>query len=474
MAEHELEELLGGFAADTLTAEEKQRLYAAALQDQQLFNALADEQTLKELLADPAIRRRLLKALKDTATSSAGGSLPWLNWFRRPANVALAGGLTAAVFAVVLGTKVYQESLEQAAQSVATEDTAPVSPPISAPAASESSPPPIAAPTPKSPEEVTEVKESTTKESLSDKIAKRERPTPATLQVPKATDAPIAVEKQPREQDEARRQTTVPRTESDKASTSDAEYSDRKLATTQAPQTSERIDSPVREKALGSGTTASPGSARALFDGELGVRRDSGSIAQESEGAMKPLAEFPPQENKSERMVEQMPKLGRAKDEIIAMKPLGLRYSFIIRGVDGRDREVDKETAVKSARPVLLTVEVNQNSYVQIWETRESSTFLLLLPDKDSGETSSRIMPGQRRAIPMPTGTGTVTIRVSSSPLSLVTGQESVKLNRPSSYQIHETVTTQSETGLHNQAHYVVNTDTTRPAQLVVEIPLSR
>jgi len=51
MAEHELEKLLGGFSADTLTAEERQQLYAAALHDQQLFNALANEQALKDLLA---------------------------------------------------------------------------------------------------------------------------------------------------------------------------------------------------------------------------------------------------------------------------------------------------------------------------------------------------------------------------------------------------------------------------------------
>ena len=60
MSEHDLEKLLGGFAADTLTPEEKQTLFTAALQDQQLFNALADEQALKELLSDPDVRRRLL------------------------------------------------------------------------------------------------------------------------------------------------------------------------------------------------------------------------------------------------------------------------------------------------------------------------------------------------------------------------------------------------------------------------------
>ena len=77
MSEHDLEKLLGGFAADTLTPEEKQVLYSAALQDQQLFNALTDEQALKELLADPVVRRRLLQSLKQTSTSGAGGSFSW-------------------------------------------------------------------------------------------------------------------------------------------------------------------------------------------------------------------------------------------------------------------------------------------------------------------------------------------------------------------------------------------------------------
>ncbi|TLY22778.1 MAG: hypothetical protein E6K66_07655, partial [Nitrospirae bacterium] len=87
MSEQDLEKLLGGFATDTLTSEEKQTLYAAALQDQQLFNALADEQALKELLADPDVRRRLLASLEQKSASGAGGSLSWLDWFRRPAGL---------------------------------------------------------------------------------------------------------------------------------------------------------------------------------------------------------------------------------------------------------------------------------------------------------------------------------------------------------------------------------------------------
>ena len=112
MSEHELERLLGGFAADTLTPEEKQRLYNAALQDQQLFNALADEQALKELLADPVVRRRLLQALDQTTTSDARGSLSWLDWFRRPASLAFAGGLAAAVFAVAMAASAALNGLD--------------------------------------------------------------------------------------------------------------------------------------------------------------------------------------------------------------------------------------------------------------------------------------------------------------------------------------------------------------------------
>ena len=103
MSEHDLEKLLGGFAADTLTSEEKQSLFTAALQDQQLFNALADEQALKELLADPDVRRRLLASLEEQKSASgAGGSLSWLDWFRRPAGLAIAGGLADGGFGLVV------------------------------------------------------------------------------------------------------------------------------------------------------------------------------------------------------------------------------------------------------------------------------------------------------------------------------------------------------------------------------------
>ncbi len=126
MPEHELEKLIGGFAADTLTAEERTRLYSAALHDQVLFNALADEQALKELLADPAVRRRLLEALDRLPADERPA---WLDWLRLPAPLALAGGLAAGALALVLGIRTYQESLLRTSP-VVSEETRPEGPAV--------------------------------------------------------------------------------------------------------------------------------------------------------------------------------------------------------------------------------------------------------------------------------------------------------------------------------------------------------
>lgn len=63
------EHLLGGYATNTLTDEEKRQLYEAALNDQALFDALADEEALKVMLADPEARRRILASLEVTERS---------------------------------------------------------------------------------------------------------------------------------------------------------------------------------------------------------------------------------------------------------------------------------------------------------------------------------------------------------------------------------------------------------------------
>ncbi len=81
MNPRELEKLLGGYAAGTLTDAEQQALCEAALHDQALFDALVREQPLRDLLRDPASRERLLAALDPP---------PRRAWLWRPVAAALA------------------------------------------------------------------------------------------------------------------------------------------------------------------------------------------------------------------------------------------------------------------------------------------------------------------------------------------------------------------------------------------------
>jgi len=95
MRKQEIEKLLGGYAAGTLTREEQDALFAAALEDQQLFEALAREEPLRELLADPVARGRLL-------ASVAEGPMPW---YYRPLSTAVIASAAAAL--VIFGVIVY-------------------------------------------------------------------------------------------------------------------------------------------------------------------------------------------------------------------------------------------------------------------------------------------------------------------------------------------------------------------------------
>src|SRR5437762_6506768 len=96
MKPEDIEKLLGGYATDTLTEQERKTLFEAALADQQLFNALADEHALHELLSDATVRRQLLGSLRPPEK-------PAFHFFpviRRPAAWAFAA--TALMVVVVV------------------------------------------------------------------------------------------------------------------------------------------------------------------------------------------------------------------------------------------------------------------------------------------------------------------------------------------------------------------------------------
>jgi len=99
------EQILGGYASDTLTEEEKRQLFEAALHDQTLFDTLADEEALKALLADPSARQQILASLQ--ASGNPNGAVSshrsWLRWFRQPSALAWAGSIAAMGLALIFG-----------------------------------------------------------------------------------------------------------------------------------------------------------------------------------------------------------------------------------------------------------------------------------------------------------------------------------------------------------------------------------
>jgi hypothetical protein len=466
MSEHDLEKLLGGFSADSLTPEEKQALYSAALQDQELFNALASEQALKELLSDPIVRRRLLASLEQKNTSGSDGSLSWLDWLRRPAGLALAGGLTATALSLVLGVRMYQESLRQAAQSTAVEEATPLSPPTM---------PQSIDPDAKTNQNIAPAIDLQEKGALIGKISKPDQAASPPSKTERASDIARDGLQQRRRQDEFLREAKQPAAEQRKPAEELTSSSDRKLTESSAPPATVPDPKQLEAPAVGraTGTAAPTISARSLFYGGEPARTVTRSMAKEQ--AMKPQAESAPQENQPARPPEEHSQVGNRAGTEARLRPLGIRYSFVVRGTDGQDQEVDAVTASKGMQPVFLTVEANQDTYIQIWKTVGSSPSQLLWPKKETGQSSMKISAWQRQLIPLSRENRplTLTAHLSRIPLGPITRRETAPLNRLSPNQLQESITPSGAETSPEQATYVVNQDPSI-VQIAVDIFLDR
>lgn len=135
MKPEEMQKLLGGYATGTLTAQEQEALFAAALEDQELFDALAKEQALRDLLRDPAARAHVLASLDERR-------LPW--W--RAHRWTLAGATVACCLAIAVG--IYGTRSKPAAprpvlvaETRAPEVPPPPAPDVAAPSKTEPTPP---------------------------------------------------------------------------------------------------------------------------------------------------------------------------------------------------------------------------------------------------------------------------------------------------------------------------------------------
>jgi len=126
VTQDEIHKLLGGYAADELTEEERGALFQAALEDQELFNALQNEDALKELLADPVTRGQLRAAL-----SAKPRAFHWRRWM-----VGVAVPAAIALAAVVMMNRAHAPKLvamKEAAKETVPEKVAALPPPAPAP-----------------------------------------------------------------------------------------------------------------------------------------------------------------------------------------------------------------------------------------------------------------------------------------------------------------------------------------------------
>ena len=424
MPEHELEKLLGGFAADTLTPEERDALFSAALQDQRLFNALADEQPLKELLTDPAVRRRLLQALDRQRTQR---STSWLDRFTSPPGLAWAGGVAVGVFAVILGLNVYQDSLRQATETAVLEEGRP-SVPATTPSAH----------APRIDGEIPEPR----KASPVPEPATQDRVAPQRQNSREKTVEGDQRHRLSKEEKTAEAPVSAPAKSADERATS----GDRP-ALPASPSSGSSLP-PMKEIA----GAAADVSARALFyaKGSPGPEVSVRDLEKHAQPSQAP-----------ERFG-----LQKALDKTAAVEYLALRYAFVVRTAEGSEREVTAAEAANHTGPVLLRIETNQQAYLQIWTSTGEALPELLLPSKETGRISLKTAGGQRQEIVVPRERERLTLRVARFPFGPITRQEAVMAGRSSGGQI-----TEHASGTEEQATYVANPDPSAP-ELAVDIPV--
>jgi hypothetical protein len=132
-------------------------------------------------------------------------------------------------------------------------------------------------------------------------------------------------------------------------------------------------------------------------------------------------------------------------------------------------------TALNTGDQARLTIEVNQEAYVQIWKTEGSSGPELWFPTAETGQVSIKVPARRRQGISLAgeSDAVTLTVRMSRMPLGLITEQEASEFDVPSN-QIQETITPQDPVRPEEDATYVVNRNPSPVVQLIVEIPLSR
>lgn len=464
MPDHELEKLLGGFTAETLTAEEKEQLYRTALHDQALFNALADEQALKELLTDPRIRRRLLQALQSHRAERASGSASWLDWLRRPAGLAWAGSLAGAILAVVLGTNLYQESLRQEAQLIAKEEARPPVPSSPVPAPTQSPTPPTNAP-PATSEQKPRSSPPPLREGLTAKRPSKPPPSgtsPDERRIDRferdAAMPPAEAGAIPK-QTELSTETVI--TSADKAAPQSIASAPPPSQPAASPLPSQsKVDStmPLREGAALS--------ARSLFY-RAGPQSPDQSTTLDNRQREKAESESVQPPGQSEFAAQS---LAMAKSKHTApLQPVGIRYSLAVR----EQSEQTHDGAMDSAVPLALTIESNQDGVLQLWKQVGPAQPQLLFPISEAEQLRSKLLAHTPVIISIPSMPDRLTIRFSRTDRIPSATFDKTLLDNFSRGQLQESVLTDDASSFPPPIRYVVNQDPSL-SEIVVHIAPSQ
>jgi hypothetical protein len=510
MSDHDLEKLLGGYATGTLTPDERQRLYQAALHDQTLFNALADEQALKELLEDPIARRQVVAALQTTRSSETQPSWATLfDWFRRPANLAWAGGLATLVLAVVLGQRIYQENLRLQPKTIATEETPRLQPSApGAPSPTDQSAPrpsehpliekegkqstqlgdkpvgPSVSALPKSkPEQPPSAPAPAIRPLLKEQITAADAPlpTPATNELQKMPPAPVQEEGGKGgallpSRETVTAQPVAPRTMSGKMEDLAAPLG----PTPTAPESREDLLKSSRLALSAAAPATGPG-ARELFYAAMSEppAEPAPRGRRQVEAPLQTESDLQARGERKESTAEHrtLKSFGAAERSRRALPPLGLRYSLLIQGPGGSELEVAPDSPLGEGSEPILSLETNQGGYLYVWKGAGPGERTLVFPPEALRAISEPVLIRTRYRIPLGP-LGSMSSAVAQPRLLILYSRLPLRDPRapaikPDERLLTERVSPSQHGAPAEQAVYVATADPSPSARLAVEIALT-
>ena len=414
MEKSDLEKLLGGYATNTLTHEERQALFDAALHDQTLFNTLADEQALKELLDNPQTRQQLLRSLPHSQPQTGASWLSQvLAWTQQSSNIAIAGSVVVALLAFTFVVRLIDDvgpvpsSLES---NRGLKPPDPVSKPVPLQSAE-----PVMPTTPSVPPNDQSLASSDSTRSSSTSLE-------ASPQTPFPPAPSLMAKRKMRASPERATEEFLDEADSGSADIPLSPLSEKEgLAAKDrlSPQNGWRVSA----RALFYQTTSMIGQGHQSKEGR---RQAFSRLRLESQASLKSL---PPTEAEtteqftdsstqpgdqetpatstqleaSKPEVQQFQPRDTPKEEsTMDVLPLGLRYSILQQQPDETFSEVDISTPLTSTEMVRLTVETNQPGYLYVLSS-VGQEWRVLFPLR-SGDNSALVEGRTRYTLPETSG----------------------------------------------------------------------